>query len=139
MKWNLTGMLLLVLYVNILPFACRLLHGVEWMVNYLPEGVGGILFFAAVNTLAAGPLLPVWWLRKVIPVTWYLTLATVTAALVWLHHDYDLASDAQAAIGLLFFPVLAAAAGSGVLVIAGPIEGLMRKRAARNAAQAPSL
>jgi hypothetical protein len=129
MARNLIGSLLLVLYVNILPFACRLVHGVEWLTAYLPEGFSGFLFFAFLNTIAAGPILLTWWMRRRLPITWIVSLVTTTALLCFLHHDYDLGADAQSAIALLFFPIIAAIATAVVSAIAGLIEFFARKEA----------
>lgn len=130
MARNLIVTLLLVLYVNVLPYACRLAHGVDWFQAYLPDGVTGVLFFALVNTIAAGPVVLAWWMRRRLPITWMVSFVTATALLVFLHHDYDLGSDAQAAIALLFFPAVAAIATAVVSAIAGLIEFFARKDAA---------
>ncbi len=130
MARNVIGALLLVLYVNILPYACRLVHGFDWFLAYLPDGFFGFLFFAFVNTIAAGPLVLVWWMRGRLRITCIASFVTTTVLLCFLHHDYDLASDAQAAIALLFFPIVAAVLTAAVAAIAGLIEFFARKDAA---------
>ena len=130
MARNLIATLLLILYVNVLPYAARLVHGVDWFLAYLPDGIFGFLFFAFVNTIAAAPLVLVWWMRARLRVTWIVALVTATVLLCFLHHDYDLASDAQAAIALLFFPIIAAVLTAAVAAIAGLIEFFVRKDAA---------
>ncbi len=42
---------------------------------------------------------------------WLLPLIDVTILTVLIHHNYDLASDAQAAIGLMVFPLFTMATG----------------------------
>ncbi len=105
---NTVGALALVLYVNLLPYACRLYRGVEWATQYLPDWghfLSWLLFFGGFASLPAIPLVALFWLRKQIPAAFSVAGLVATGLLVAWHHNYDLAADAQAAIGLIFIPV----------------------------------
>ena len=130
MKTAIFGSLGILILVNVLPYACRLWHGLEWAGQYLPDGGQpwvGFLFFGAFATIPAIPLIAALFLRTWIPITFILSLITATAALSYFHHDYDLSADAQAALGLVVIPIFAAGIILGVFVIAGLIELLIRK------------
>ena len=131
MKKAVIGSAIIVAYTNLVPYVCRMWRGAEWAAQYLPdEGhrLSGMLFFGAFATLPSIPLVAAFLLRKWIPVTFFVSIIVTTALLVFWHHDYDLASDAQAAIGLLVIPLyvtLITAIISGV--IAG-MEFLVRRK-----------
>ena len=127
LRRDLTGAALLLVWVLALPYLCRLYKGLDWMLQYLPDGLGGFVFFGAFNAVAVVPLLPAWFLRKRLPATWYLTFAAVTGLICLLHHDYDLASDAQAAFALVIFPFIVLMPGLALLGVSAAIEWLVRK------------
>jgi hypothetical protein len=66
-------------------------------------------------------------LRKWIPITFFLSIIVATALLGFWHHNYDLASDAQAAIGLIIIPIIATMITSVVAGIIGIIEFFIRR------------
>lgn len=82
----------------------------------------------AFASLPAIPLVAVFLLRKWIPVTCVLSIIFATTLLGYWHHDYDLASDAQAAIGLLLIPIFVTVITSVVVGIIGTIEFFVRRR-----------
>jgi hypothetical protein len=131
MKKAIIGSVALVVYVNIVPYACRIWRGLDWVAQYLPDQgklVSGLLLFGGFASLAAIPLVVSFLLRKWIPITFVVSIIVATALLSFWHHDYDLASDAQAAIGLAFIPIFAAIITGVVAAIAGVLEFLIRRR-----------
>jgi heme/copper-type cytochrome/quinol oxidase subunit 2 len=78
--------------------------------------------------LPAIPLIAAFLLRKWIPVAFFLSIIVATALLGFWHHNYDLASDAQAAIGLVIIPIMATMITSVVVGIIGIIEFFVRRR-----------
>ena len=106
---------LLILYFLLLPYLSRIGGGPGWVAQYLPDEamlVPGLIFFAAFNAIPAITLIrlaPAWQGVNRLPAL--LSLAVMTLLTVVFHYDYDLASDAQAAIGLVVFPVLVAGGG----------------------------
>lgn len=56
-KYNKISLALLaILYINILPYLCRLLKGIDWAKQYLPdEGhlIGGLIFFHCFYSIPA--------------------------------------------------------------------------------------
>ena len=127
---NITYTALLLLYMNLIPYACRLYRGMDWAAQYLPdEGhrFFGLLFFGGFASLPALPLIVTFWLRKHLPVTFIVSLIASTGLLVFWHHGYDLASDAQAAIGLVFIPVYTLLLTMLTASVAAVIELLSKK------------
>lgn len=110
------------------------------MLQYLPIGlfnnlftellfaIPGILFFGCFSVLAAIPMILCIRYWKYVPVTFFISLATTTGLLVYFHHDYDLAADAQAAVGLIFIPLYTAAITTALSGVFGLIELLLRRR-----------
>jgi len=130
MKKTIIGSVALVVYVNLVPYACRIWRGLDWVAQYLPdEGhlISGLLFFGGFASLVAVPLIVTFLLRKKIPITFVASIIVATALLSFWHHNYDLASDAQAAIGLIFIPMYAAKITGVIAVIFGIIEFVIRK------------
>jgi hypothetical protein len=139
MKKTIIGSMVILAYVNLVPYACRLWRGLDWVAQYLPcpdefpslNALLAIIFFAAFASLPAIPLIVAFLLRKWIPITFFLSIIVATTLLGFWHHDYDLASDAQAAIGLVFIPIFAAMITSVVAGIIGTIEFLVRRNRER--------
>ncbi len=131
MKKAIIGSGIILLYVNIIPYACRIWRGLDWVAQYLPDNndhlILGLIFFGIFASLPAIPLIAAFLLRKWIPVTFVLLIVVTTALLGFWHHDYDLASDAQAAIGLVFIPIIATMITSVVAGIIGIIEFFVRR------------
>ena len=122
--------------VNLIPFVCRLWRGPGWVAQYFPDAdrlVPGVLFFAGFASLPAVPLIAAFLFRRWVPVTFRVSAFAATGLLVFWHHNYDLASDAQAAIGLVFIPIYAAVITGVGAAILGGIESFIRKRIANQA------
>jgi len=132
MKKTIISSFIIVAYVNIVPYACRLWRGLDWVAQYLPDNkdhlILGLIFVGIFASLPAIPLIGVFLLRKWIPVTCVLSIICATTLLCLWHHNYDLASDAQAAIGLVFIPIFATVLTSVGAGIIGTIEFLLRRR-----------
>lgn len=130
MKKAVIGSLLILLYVNLVPFISRLWKGLDWVMQYIPEKenffLGSILFGLAAS-VAAVPLILAFLVKKHIPVTFKLSILVFTLLLAYWHHNYDLASDPQAAIGLLFIPIYVTFAGTFFAAISAFIEFNYRK------------
>jgi len=122
-------------YVNLVPYASRLWRGLDWVAQYLPFSdkapslitLIGIIFLVAFASLPAIPLIVAFLLRKWIPITFFLSIIVATTLLGFWHHNYDLASDAQAAIGLIFIPIYTTILTSVVAGIIGTIEFFIRR------------
>jgi len=136
MKYRILASILVLAYVNALPYACRLYRGLDWAAQYLPDRehfLIGMIFFQAFASLPAIPIIATIWLGRMGRIALVLSLLTATSFLVFWHHDYDVASDAQAAIGLIVIPILAC--GPTVLAAAvgvGISFGLTRIREVAN-------
>jgi hypothetical protein len=97
-----------------MPYLARiprsLTRGPEWLWSYLPSP-GALLFFGAFNLIGLVPLaiLAAVSARSGANVAFILTAAVHMAATFAFHQGYDLAADAQAAIGLVVFPVIVGA------------------------------
>jgi hypothetical protein len=132
MKKTIIGSFIILAYVNIVPYACRLWRGLDWVAQYLPDNkdqlISCLLFVGIFASIPAIPLIGVFLLRKWIPVTCVLSIICATTLLCLWHHNYDLASDAQAAIGLMFIPIFATVLTSVGAGIIGTIEFLIRRR-----------
>jgi len=130
MKKDVAGSVVILAYVNLVPYVCRMWRGVEWVAQYLPnEGhrISGLVFFGAFASLPAIPLVSAFLLRQRLPVTLVVSIIVATALLVFWHHDYDLKTDAQAAIGLVVIPIYAAMITGAVAGFSGLIEFFIRR------------
>lgn len=131
MKKAIIGSVVILLYVNIIPYVCRIWRGLDWVAQYLPDNNGhlilGLIFFGIFASLPTIPLIAAFLLRKWIPITFFLSIIVATALLGFWHHDYDLASDAQAAIGLIFIPIVATLLTSLAAGTIGIIEFFVRR------------
>ena len=122
---------LIFVFFNLLPYLSRLPRGIQWVKQYLPdEGmlVPGLLFFHAFNSLPAVVLIYPLATKKTSPLAFCLTFLTMSILIVLANKDYDLASDAQAAIGLVVFPLYIAGLGIAVHVLCLFVEKLLGKR-----------
>jgi hypothetical protein len=130
MKKSFIGSVIILVYVNLVPYASRIWRGVEWVAQYLPdEGhrLSGLFFFGGFASLPAIPLMVAFLLRNLIPVTLVVSVIVATALLAYWHYDCDLRSDAQAAIGLVVIPMYAAMITGVVAGFTGLIEFLIRR------------
>jgi len=119
-----------VIWVNALPYLSRLPRGADWVAQYLPdEGflIPGLILSHAMYSTPAIPL--IWALRhsKKPGLIWTLALFVVTSLTWYCNKDYDLAADAQAAIGLAIFPLMAMVAAYGVLAIDRELRQLLHE------------
>lgn len=90
----------------LLPYAARLLHGVEWLQQYTDTGLGGWLFFGAFNAIAWGAIVAVSFMYRR-PASLVAPCLLGFGFLAWAHATLDLAADAQAAVALVFIPIYA--------------------------------
>ncbi len=90
----------------LLPYVVRIPRGAAWVEQYTDVSVGSFLFFGAFNALAWGSIVALSFLyRRPEPLLFPTLLGF--GFLTWAHYTLDLASDAQAAIALIFIPVYA--------------------------------
>lgn len=142
MKKEIIGPAVILVYVNLVPYVCRLWRGLDWAAQYLPDKghlISGLLFFGTFASLPAIPLIATYLRRRRNPITFVIAVIVVTVLLSYWHHNYDLASDAQAAIGLVFFPIYAAVITGVSAAVLGRIESFIRKRIANQASQTTPL
>lgn len=98
----------IVIFGVLLPYLARIPGGSSWLKQYADSGIGGFLFFGAFNAIAWGAILSFTFLYKnKLPIIAPVLFGFVPLA--WVHGTYDLSSDAQAAIGLVFIPIYALA------------------------------
>mgnify|MGYP003575664459 CR=1 FL=1 len=96
----------IVIFGILLPYLVRIPGGSDWLNQYAGAGMSGFLFFGAFNAIAWGAIFICTFLYKH-------KLSAIAPALfgfvplAWVHSTYDLSSDAQAAIGLIFIPIYA--------------------------------
>lgn len=109
----------------LIPFLARLPGGVEWLKQSTEGSLDGILFISAFNA-------PVWLGLFALtfvyqrPTSFLIPCILAFGFLAWAHFSMDLASDSQAAIGLVFIPVLAVP----FLVVGGAIGYMVDRRRA---------
>jgi hypothetical protein len=127
-------------YTILLPYLCRLPRGVAWAVQYLPFGQFGnpvteLLFavpdaalLAGFSVIAAAPMVLCVLYWKHLRVTFCFAFAVTSLLLIYGHHDYDVAADAQAAVGLAFIPLYTLGITAVICGITGTTEWLIRKR-----------
>ena len=131
-KYGKIGLALLaVLYVNLLPYLCRLPKGIDWAKQYFPdEGhlIGGLIFFHCFYSIPAVLLILSIYTSKKYAIPFIFTFLTVTIATVYLNYNYDLASDAQAAIGLIFMPIIVFFLGLIAFLLGYAIQYLINKK-----------
>jgi len=98
----------IVVFGVLLPYLARIPGGSSWLQQYTNSGIGGFLFFSVFNAIAWGAILSFTFLYKnKLPIIAPVLFGFVP--LIWVHSVYDLSSDAQAAIGLVFIPIYALA------------------------------
>lgn len=130
MKKSVIGSVIVLAYVNLVPYICRMGRDVEWVAQYLPdEGhrLSGLFYFGSFAPLPAIPLVVVLLFRTRLPVTFAVSILVATTLLVFWHHNYDIASDAQAVIGLIFIPMYATLITAVVSGFTAVIEFLIRR------------
>ena len=101
-----TARIIVALIGIFLPYVARLPRGMAWVSQYLNVGIGGFIFFAALNAIAWGSIIGVSYFYKQ-PVSLILPALFAFGFLAWAHYSLDLAADAQSAIALVFIPLCA--------------------------------
>lgn len=111
----------------VLPYLARLPGGLDWLAQYTAGGLGGALLLSGFNAIAWGAIVAI--------SVAYRHAASVLAPalagfvpLAWAHASLDLASDAQAAIALVFIPVYALLPIAVGGVVGGVIDRRLRAR-----------
>ncbi|WP_280553603.1 hypothetical protein [Halomonas sp. 25-S5] len=97
---------IIVLFGIVLPYLARLPRGTEWLGQYTDMGVGGWLFFGALNAIAWGCILALSFIYER-PVSLLAPCILGFGFLAWAHGTLDLSADPQAAIALIMIPVYA--------------------------------
>ena len=92
----------------LLPYVVRIPRGSAWVQQYTDTSIGGFLFFGAFNAIAWGSLVAISFLYRQ-PASLLAPCLLGFGFLAWAHYNLDLASDAQAAIALIFIPIYALA------------------------------
>jgi hypothetical protein len=111
----------LALWFIALPYLARLPLGLEWALQYLPdEGklLFGLAFFSAFNCIPALVAMVAFANSKKAG-AWVgaIPFLVMSVATILAHWNYDLASDAQAAIWLIVAPVAIALLGGVVFAV----------------------
>ena len=102
-RWTLVAIILIGIS---LPYIARLPGGIDWVKQYANISIGGWLFLGAFNAIAWGAVLAlIKHYRHPAPIA--LPALFGFAFLAWAHSTVDLREDAQAAIALIFIPILA--------------------------------
>ena len=128
---NSLGKLAMVAYFIALPYLSRIGGGREWVAQYVPPAdqlISGLLFFAAFSAipgvmlvaLASGP-------KGGSRHSLVIAFVLMSALTAFFHHDYDLASDAQAAIGLVVIPFYVAGCGLAAFFLTVAAEWLWKR------------
>jgi hypothetical protein len=128
--------ILVALVGTLTPYLARLplvpSRGIGWLLSYTANGFKGALLIGGLNFICWGTVL----LFSLIynrPITLLLPAVPGFSRLAYLHYDYDLASDAQAALAFIWFPIWAA--GYAIVGgIVGKAVELATLRTRRNAA-----
>lgn len=118
-------------FMNLLPYLSRIGGGWTWVAQYWPDPgheIFGLLFFHSWYSTAAIPVILGIFRARKSKLPWLLPLLVVTVLTVFINHDYDLASDAQAAIGLMVFPVFTMLVGFVALGLGLFLQGLTARR-----------
>jgi hypothetical protein len=90
----------------LLPYAVRIPRGAPWVEQYTDTSIGGFLFFGAFNAIAWGSIVALSFLFRR-PALLLIPCALGFGFLACAHYTLDLASDAQAAVALIFIPIYA--------------------------------
>jgi len=135
MKNKITYSIVAFIYMNLLPYLCRLPKGIDWAKQYLPsEGhlVGGLIFFHFFYSIPAVLLVISIYTSKKYAIPFLTTFLSLTIVTVYFNYSYDLASDAQAAIGLFFMPIITSFFGSIAFGLGYAIQYLITNNTIRS-------
>lgn len=117
---QLSWSIVVLIWVNALPYLSRLPRGLDWAAQYLPDDgwlVFGLIFSHALFSAPAVPLIKSLRESERPGLFWGLALLAVTLFTWVFNKDFDLAADAQAATGLVIFPLMAMGAAYGILAL----------------------
>ena len=129
-------LVIVLLVAFVAPYLSRIpgtiTHGSEWFWSYLPS-FSAFMFFGAFNLISLIPLLVVgiFFVRGKFKVSFALATLTHLVSTFWFHHNYDLAADAQAGIGLIFIPIVVGAITLAVGAVSMLVEWLVNRRRVR--------
>ena len=90
----------------VLPYFARIPRGVPWVQQYTDVNASGFIFLGGFNAIAWGSIVALSFLYRR-PASLLLPCLLGFAFLAWAHYSLDLAADAQAAIALVFIPMIA--------------------------------
>lgn len=109
------------------PYIARLpsvpFYGWQWFTDYFP-GIGGLLFFSALNLIPGAVLYGIGKGSKSSPLIFWFALSAGVAFLMFAHGTINLSSSSTAAIGLIFIPIYCVAAivvGWGIGLLANAV------------------
>ncbi len=122
---------LLAAYFIILPYLSRVGGGLDWVAQYLapPDKlVFGLLFFGAFSAIPGVVLAALFTgSRRGSTLPLLVAFIVMTGLTIFSHYNYDLASDAQAAIWLVVAPFYVAAVGLIAFCVLAGGEWLWRR------------
>lgn len=123
-----TARLLVVVVGIVLPYLARLPGGMDWLGQFTDVDAGGWLFFAAFNAIGWVAILGASFLYRR-PAAVLAPALAGFGFLAWAYGTLDLAADAQAAVALVFIPLVAL-----VPILAGTVIGVLVDRRLRRCA-----
>jgi len=101
-------LLLCLLLTELAPFIARLpsvpFYGWQWLTDYF-SGIGGLLFFSALNLIPGAVLYGIGKGSKNRPLAFWFALSAGVAFILFAHGTINLRSSSTAVIGLLFIPI----------------------------------
>ncbi len=100
------------IYIMLLPYLCRLPKGIDWAMQYLNTEsflmfIFGFLFFSLFAAIPALLLVFSIIFSQKYCFPFIFTFLILSVLIIYYNYNYDLASDAQAALGLIFMPIYA--------------------------------
>ena len=100
------------IWLNALPYLSRLHQGRDWVAGILPDGSGfpflfGLLFVHAIYSLPVIPFVRALIRSQRPTLPWAIALGVVSAFIIFAFRDVDLCCDANAAIILVNIPLFA--------------------------------
>jgi hypothetical protein len=122
--------LAVLVYFIVLPYLSRIGGGIDWVAQYLSPDmlVFGLLFFGLFSAIPGFVLVALsTGSRRGSPLSLGIALLIMTVLTILSHYNYDLASDAQAAIWLVIAPLYIAACGMLAFFLVSAGEWLYRR------------
>lgn len=134
MKKAIIGSMILLVCVNLVPYACRFWQGYGGAPGSLPDAdhpAFSLWLSAGFASLPAVPLVAAFLLRRRIPVAFITAVVVAVALLTFWHCRYGIAADPQASVGRVIIPMYAALTTGAIAAMAGAAEVLIRAQAIR--------